>query len=222
VGAKTEIPVRSASDPRISGRARALVGCSLCLWRGFSPSHSGRTFTCGARTILLFWPSPSRMATWRSSKSPGSGEILLLFNGRHYWPERDCRNRCRPYGTRFYFPLSPALKRWAKIFRPIRGWFWRDFFHCRERNEVATQSLKGPLPAVVLMPLSLDFLPYLYYLLLRNYRQQRGDLTPGFKALILGSAGGISTFSSATSSGRLEGSRSRRTAVTHYNGSHHA
>jgi hypothetical protein len=35
---------------------------------------------------------------------------------------------------------------------------------------------------------SLDFLPFLYYLLLRNYRQQRGDLTPGFKAVILLSA----------------------------------
>ena len=35
---------------------------------------------------------------------------------------------------------------------------------------------------------SLDFLPFLYYLLLRNYRQQRGDLTAGFKAVILGSA----------------------------------
>jgi hypothetical protein len=35
---------------------------------------------------------------------------------------------------------------------------------------------------------SLDFLPFLYYLLLRNYRQQRGDLTAGFKAVVLGSA----------------------------------
>ena len=34
----------------------------------------------------------------------------------------------------------------------------------------------------------LDFLPFLYYLLLRNYRQQRGDLTAGFKAVLLGSA----------------------------------
>ena len=32
---------------------------------------------------------------------------------------------------------------------------------------------------------SLDFLPFLYYLLLRNYRQQRGDLTVGFKAVVL-------------------------------------
>ena len=32
---------------------------------------------------------------------------------------------------------------------------------------------------------SLDFLPFLYYLLLRNYRQQRGHLTVGFKAVIL-------------------------------------
>ncbi len=45
-------------------------------------------------------------------------------------PERDflpvlcaglCRNLCRPYGTRSHFPLYPALKRWAKIFRPIRS-----------------------------------------------------------------------------------------------------
>jgi len=35
---------------------------------------------------------------------------------------------------------------------------------------------------------SLDFLPFLYYLLLRNYRQQRGDLTAGFKAVVLLSA----------------------------------
>ena len=35
---------------------------------------------------------------------------------------------------------------------------------------------------------ALDFLPFLYYLLLRNYRQQRGDLTAGFKAVVLGSA----------------------------------
>jgi len=35
---------------------------------------------------------------------------------------------------------------------------------------------------------SLDFLPFLYYLLLRNYRQQRGDLTTGFKAVVLLSA----------------------------------
>jgi hypothetical protein len=35
---------------------------------------------------------------------------------------------------------------------------------------------------------SLDFLPFLYYLLLRSYRQQRGDLTAGFKAVVLLSA----------------------------------
>jgi hypothetical protein len=35
---------------------------------------------------------------------------------------------------------------------------------------------------------SLDFLPFLYYLLLRNYRKQRGDLTAGFKAVIILSA----------------------------------
>jgi hypothetical protein len=35
---------------------------------------------------------------------------------------------------------------------------------------------------------SLDFLPFLYYLLLRNYRQQRGDLTASFKAVVLLSA----------------------------------
>ncbi len=35
---------------------------------------------------------------------------------------------------------------------------------------------------------SLDFLPFLYYLLLRNYRRQRDDLTTGFKAVILLSA----------------------------------
>jgi hypothetical protein len=35
---------------------------------------------------------------------------------------------------------------------------------------------------------SLDFLPFLYYLLLRNYHQQRGRLTVGFRAVILFSA----------------------------------
>jgi len=35
---------------------------------------------------------------------------------------------------------------------------------------------------------SLDFLPFLYYLLLRNYRKQRGSLTTAFKALVLVSA----------------------------------
>lgn len=35
---------------------------------------------------------------------------------------------------------------------------------------------------------SLDFLPFLYYLLLRNYRQQRGDLSAFFKSVLLGSA----------------------------------
>jgi hypothetical protein len=35
---------------------------------------------------------------------------------------------------------------------------------------------------------SLDFLPFLYYLLLRNYREQRGALTDGFRITILASA----------------------------------
>jgi len=35
---------------------------------------------------------------------------------------------------------------------------------------------------------SLDFLPFLYYLLMRNYRQQRGALTAGFKTLLVLSA----------------------------------
>ncbi|MGA3316044.1 MAG: efflux RND transporter periplasmic adaptor subunit [Candidatus Korobacteraceae bacterium] len=50
-----------------------------------------------------------------------------------------CHDLCRPYGTRSHLPLYPALdhpnprksgaglgtpvKRWAKLFRPIRGWF---------------------------------------------------------------------------------------------------
>jgi hypothetical protein len=32
---------------------------------------------------------------------------------------------------------------------------------------------------------SLDFLPFLYYLLIRNYRQQRGDLSLGFKTIVV-------------------------------------
>ena len=39
-------------------------------------------------------------------------------------------NCARPYGTRSYFPPYPALKRWAKLFRPIRGWFLCTSFHC--------------------------------------------------------------------------------------------
>jgi hypothetical protein len=35
---------------------------------------------------------------------------------------------------------------------------------------------------------SLDFMPFLYFLLLRNYRLQRGDLTTGFKAVLIASA----------------------------------
>ncbi|MGA3266137.1 MAG: hypothetical protein ABSE16_04865 [Verrucomicrobiota bacterium] len=35
---------------------------------------------------------------------------------------------------------------------------------------------------------SLDFLPFLYYLLLRNRQMQRGPLTPGFKFLLIASA----------------------------------
>jgi len=35
---------------------------------------------------------------------------------------------------------------------------------------------------------SLDFLPLLFYLLLRNYRMERGGLTTGFKALVVASA----------------------------------
>jgi hypothetical protein len=35
---------------------------------------------------------------------------------------------------------------------------------------------------------SLDFLPFLYYLLLCNYRQQRGDLSAGFQAVLVLSA----------------------------------
>jgi hypothetical protein len=34
-----------------------------------------------------------------------------------------CRNLCRPYGTRYPFPLYQALKRWAKLSRPAkRDW----------------------------------------------------------------------------------------------------
>ncbi len=52
-------------------------------------------------------------------------------------------NLCRPYGTRSDSPLYPALKRWAKLCRPIRGWFLPASFHCRNRYQVATQSLKA-------------------------------------------------------------------------------
>jgi hypothetical protein len=35
---------------------------------------------------------------------------------------------------------------------------------------------------------ALDFVPFLYYLLLRNHRLQRGNLTPGFKVILVISA----------------------------------
>jgi hypothetical protein len=34
---------------------------------------------------------------------------------------------------------------------------------------------------------SLDYLPYLFLLLIKNYKEQKEQLSPGFKAVIIGS-----------------------------------
>ncbi len=48
------------------------------------------------------------------------------YRTRYFFPPyarltRPSHDLFRPYGTRMHFPLYPALKRWAKIFRPIRA-----------------------------------------------------------------------------------------------------
>ena len=59
-----------------------------------------------------------------------------------------CRDLCRPYGTRLYFPLYPALKRWAKLFRPVRGYFLyaglRYGNPIRGRNTFSSGPLQAP------------------------------------------------------------------------------
>jgi hypothetical protein len=40
----------------------------------------------------------------------------------------------RLYGTRVHLLPFPALKRWAKLFRPLRGCFLCDSFDCRKPN----------------------------------------------------------------------------------------
>src|SRR5271167_1267249 len=45
-----------------------------------------------------------------------------------------CENLCRPYGTRVQFPLYPALKRWAKIFRPSGAGLLANFARFSHRN----------------------------------------------------------------------------------------
>src|SRR5271166_4431463 len=49
-------------------------------------------------------------------------------------------NLCRPYGTLSFLPLHPALKRWAKIFRPFRGLFSRHLLHCKNATKVRALS----------------------------------------------------------------------------------
>ena len=41
----------------------------------------------------------------------------------------NCSYDTDTYGTPSHFPLYPALKRWAEIFRPFRGWFLGASFH---------------------------------------------------------------------------------------------
>ena len=50
-------------------------------------------------------------------------------------------NPCRPYGARVNFPLYPALKRWANLFRAYGAGFPATSSHCRCRNIVLTQTL---------------------------------------------------------------------------------
>ena len=55
-------------------------------------------------------------------------------------------NICRPSGTRDDFPLSPALKRWAKTFRPSGADSWANVAlvsHCNFENRVLTHTLKS-------------------------------------------------------------------------------
>jgi hypothetical protein len=52
-------------------------------------------------------------------------------------------NPCRPYGARVRFPLYPALKRWANLFRAYGAGFPAASSHCRCRNIVLTQTLKS-------------------------------------------------------------------------------
>ena len=54
-------------------------------------------------------------------------------------------NLCRPYGTLIHFPLYPALKRWAKIFRPSGAGPRANitvFSHRRFENLVLTHALR--------------------------------------------------------------------------------
>ncbi len=56
------------------------------------------------------------------------------------------KNICRPSGTRDNFPLSPALKRWAKTFRPSGADSWANVAlvsHCNFENRVLTHTLKS-------------------------------------------------------------------------------
>src|SRR6516164_6751971 len=43
-------------------------------------------------------------------------------------------NLCRPYGTRVHFPLDPAVKRWAMIFRPSGAGWWANITMFAHRN----------------------------------------------------------------------------------------
>src|ERR1017187_2108798 len=60
-------------------------------------------------------------------------------------PKRLCRNLCRPYGTRSHFASYPALKRWAKLFRPIWGWFLGARFQRRRSIRVRETISEGRL-----------------------------------------------------------------------------
>jgi hypothetical protein len=48
---------------------------------------------------------------------------------------------CRPYGTRFSFQPYPALKRWAKLFRPYGAGFPASRFHWQVPTFVLTPTL---------------------------------------------------------------------------------
>ena len=52
-------------------------------------------------------------------------------------------NPCRPYGARVNFPLYPALKRRANLFRAYGAGFQPASSHCRCRNIVLTRSKAG-------------------------------------------------------------------------------
>ena len=79
-----------------------------------------------------------------SGQSPVRSEGISLWN---WGCQRPCRNLYRIYGTRYNFPLYPALKRWANPFRAYGAGFRAVCSTCGDGPGVATQfrQLGAPL-----------------------------------------------------------------------------